>query len=153
MKAAGVLAQLVQRADRLGDGTVELRPVLRRHRRLRRAQPEAKGQEPLLGAVVQVPLHPPAGLVGGGDDPRAGGGEFGVQLGVVEGDGELGGDELDRVEPFGGERAAQEPVFQHQHRPQRAAAKHGQGQQRAAAGAGEVRVAGEPVIAGGIAHH
>ena len=31
---------------------------------------------------------------------------LGIQLGVVEGDGELAGDELDGVEPLGGERAA-----------------------------------------------
>ena len=65
--------------------------------------------------------HPPQGrlLVG---DPA----EPGVQLGVVQGDGELAGDELDPVQPFGGERAAEEAVFQQQHRPQRAAAEDGQ---------------------------
>ena len=90
--------------------------------------------------------HPPQrGLLVG--DPA----ELGVQLGVVQGDGELAGDELDRVEPFGGERAADEAVLQHQHRLQRAAAEDRQGQQRAAAGVGEVRVAGEPVIAGASA--
>ena len=72
----------------------------------------------MLGAVVQVALDAAAGLVGGGDDPRPGRGELGVELGVVEGDGELAGDELDRVEPFGGERAADQPVLQQQHRPQ-----------------------------------
>jgi hypothetical protein len=40
----------------------------------------------------------------------------------------LAGDELDSVEPFGGERGADEAVFQQQHRPQRAAAEDGQRQ-------------------------
>ena len=62
------------------------------------------------------------------------------------------GDEPDGVEPFGGERAADEAVLQQQHRPQRAAAEDGHGQQRAAVEVGEVRVAGEAVVAGGVAH-
>jgi hypothetical protein len=39
-----------------------------------------------------------------------------VQAGVVEGDGELAGNELDGVQASGGERAADEAVFQQQHR-------------------------------------
>ena len=88
------------------------------YRRLRRAQPQRQRDQPLLGAVVQVAFDPAAGVVGGGHDPRPRGGELGIQLGVVEGDGELAGDELDGVEPFGGERAAEQPVLQQQHRPQ-----------------------------------
>ena len=66
------------------------------------------------------------------DDARAGGGELVVELGVVQRDGELPGDEHDGVEPVGGERAADEPVLQQQHRPQLAAAEDRHGQQRAA---------------------
>ena len=50
-----------------------------------------------------------------------------------------------------GERGADQAVFQQQHRPQRAAAEDGHGQQRAAGDVGEVRVAGEPVVSGGVA--
>ena len=42
----------------------------------------------------------------------------GVHQGVVEGDGELSGDEHDAVEPFGGEGAADEAVLQQQQGPQ-----------------------------------
>jgi len=35
------------------------------------AQSQGKGDQALLGAVVQIALDAPAGLVGGGDDPRA----------------------------------------------------------------------------------
>ncbi len=80
-----------------------------RRRGLRDAQLEDEGDQALLGAVVQVSLDAPAGLVGGGDDPGARGAELGVELGVVEGDGELAGDELDSVEPVGGERATSNP--------------------------------------------
>jgi hypothetical protein len=72
--------------------------------------------------------------------------------GVVERDRQLAGDELDRVEPLGGERPADEPILQQQHRPQGSAAEDGQGQQRAAGEAGEVRVAGEAVVAGRVVH-
>ena len=119
--AAGQLAQLVQRAGRLADQRVQLRRQLvglGRHRRLRRAQAQGEGDQPLLGAVVQVALDAAPGVVGGGDDPRPRRGELGVELGVVQGDGELAGDERDGVEPVGGERAAQQPVLQQQHRPQ-----------------------------------
>ena len=117
------------------DQRVQLRRQLvgiGRHRRLRRAQAQGEGDQSLLGAVVQVPLDAAAGVVGGGDDPRARRGELGVELGVVEGDGELAGDELDGVEPVGGERAADEAVLQQQHRPQGAAAEDGHREQRAA---------------------
>jgi len=68
--AAGDLTQLVQRAGRLGDGVVELRAELARQRGLRQAQPQRQGDKPLLGAVVQIPLDPAAGLVRSCDDPR-----------------------------------------------------------------------------------
>jgi hypothetical protein len=60
--------------------------------------------QPLLSAVVEVALDAPAGLVGGGGDPGPRRGELRAQLGVVEGDRELRGDEVDRVQPVGGER-------------------------------------------------
>ena len=89
--------------------------------------------------------HPPQrGLLPG--DPAV----PGVQLGVVQRDRELAGDEVDRVQPPGGERGADQPVFQQQHRPQRAAAEDRHGQQRAAVGISEVGVAGEPVVTGGV---
>ena len=66
------------------------------------------------------------------------GGELGVELGVVEGDGELAGDEGDHVDPVGGERAADQPVLQQQDGPERAAAEDRYGQQRAAVEVGEV---------------
>jgi hypothetical protein len=50
---------------------------------------QGEGDQSLLGAIVQVAPDAPAGGVGGGDDPRARGAEFGVELDVVEGDGEL----------------------------------------------------------------
>ena len=125
---------------------------LRRYRCLGRAQSQGEGDQSLLGAVVQIPLDAAPGVVGGGHDPRPRGGELGVELGVVQGDGELPGDERDGVEPVGGERAAQEPVFQQQHRPQAAPAENGHREQRAAVQVGEVRVAGEPVITGGVGH-
>ena len=55
---------------------------LGRHRGLRRAQLQRQRDQPLLGAVVQVPLDPPARLVGGGDDPRPRGGHLGLCPGV-----------------------------------------------------------------------
>ena len=120
MDAAGQFAQLVQRAGRLADQRVQLLGQLVDlgwYRRLRQAQPQGQRDQPLLGAVVQIPLDAAAGLVGGGDDPRTRRGELGIQLGVFQGDGELAGDELDGVEPFGGERAADQAVLQQQHRP------------------------------------
>ena len=107
-------------------------PDSRRHRRLRRAQPQGERDQSLLGAVVQVALDAAPGVVGGGHDPRPRGGELGIELGVVQGDGELAGDERDGVEPVGGERAAQQPVLQQQHRPQATAAEDGHREQRAA---------------------
>ena len=136
-----------------GGQVVELGGQLDRvggHQRLCGAGLQGEGDEFLLGAVVQVAFDAAAGLVGGGDDAGAGGGELGVELGVVQGDGQLAGDEGDRVESVGGERGADEPVFQQQHRPQRAAAEDGHGQQRAAVEVGEVGVAGEAVVVGGV---
>ena len=57
-----------------------------------------------------------------------------------------------RVQPPGRERGADQAVFQQQHRPQRPAAEDGHGQQGAAVNPGEVRVAGKPVVAGGVGH-
>jgi hypothetical protein len=49
---------------------------------LGRAQREAERDQALLGAVVQVAFDAAPGLVGSGDDPRAGGGELGAAVGV-----------------------------------------------------------------------
>jgi hypothetical protein len=125
---------------------------VRRYRRLRRAQPQGERDQPLLGAVVQVALDTAAGVIGGGHDPRPRRGELGIELDVVQGDGELACDERDRVEPVGAERAAQQPVLQQQHRPRATPTEDGYREQRAAGQVGEVRVAGEPVIPGGIGH-
>ena len=46
-----------------------------------------------------------------------------------------------------------EAVFRQQHRPRHASGEDGQGQQGAAGEVGEVEVAGDAVVAGGIAHH
>jgi hypothetical protein len=58
----------------------------------------------LLRAIVQVSLDPPAGLVGGRDDPHPRGGQLGPALGVSH----RGGDELGEVRHpvrgVGGER-------------------------------------------------
>ena len=64
--------------------------------------------------------HPPQRRLLVGDLAK-----LGVELGVIEGHGELAGDQLDGVEPFGGERAADEPVFQQQHRLQATAVEDG----------------------------
>ena len=47
-----------------------------------------------------------------------------VNFDVVQGDGDLAGDELDGVDVFGGERAADEAVPQHKYRLQRVAAEN-----------------------------
>ena len=130
--AARDLAHLVQRAVEPGGQAVQLGHEIATpgwHRRPHRAHPQGEGDQLLLGAVVQVPLDTSARLVRSGDDPRPRRGELGVQLGVVQGDSELAGDELDGIEPPGGERAADEPVFQQQHGTQYAPAEDGQGQQ------------------------
>ena len=123
-----------------------------RHGGLGGAQLQGDRDQALLGAVVQVAFDASAGVIGGGHDALAAGGQVGVELGVVQRDGQLPGDEGDRVEAVGGERAADQPVFQQQHRAQRAAAEDGHGQQRAAGGVGEVGVAGEAVVGGGVGH-
>ena len=85
MDAARDLAQLVQRAGRSGGSAVEFRaqlPELGRHRGPRRAQLQRQRNQPLLGAIVQVPLDLPARLVGGGHDPRPRGGHLGLCPGV-----------------------------------------------------------------------
>ena len=91
-----------------------------------------------------------AGVVGGGHDTRARRGKLGVQLGVVERDGQLAGDQVDSRQPLGGESAPHQPVLQQQQRPQDASAEDRDGQQRAAVGIGEVGVASEAIITGGV---
>ena len=80
MDAAGDLGQLLQRAGCLGDGLIELPAEFGRHLGLRRAQLQRQRDQPLLGAIVQVPLDPPAGLVGGGYDPGPRGNYLGLCL-------------------------------------------------------------------------
>ena len=73
MEAAGDLAQLLQHAGHLRDHALQPLSQLAspgRHVRLRGPQLQGKRDQPLLGAVVQVALDPPARLVGGGHDPR-----------------------------------------------------------------------------------
>ncbi len=85
MQPTGDLTQLIQHADDLGGRGVQLRGQLaglRRHRRLRRAHVQGQGDQPLLGAIVQVALDPAPGGIGGGHDPRPGGGQRGLCLGV-----------------------------------------------------------------------
>ena len=85
MDPAGQLAQLV---EALGELVLRLREQLAgggrvlAQRRLDQAQVERDGDQPLLRAVVQVALQPPALGVAGLDDARAGGGELLVRLGV-----------------------------------------------------------------------
>ena len=67
--AARGLAQFLQRACGLADGAVELGSERGRRCSLCCAQAQGEGDQPLLGAVVQVALDPPTRLVGGGDDP------------------------------------------------------------------------------------
>jgi len=110
----------------------------------------ADGREDLDGrhAARHQRGHPPQRGLLLGDQA-----EPGVQLGVIQGDGELASNELDRFQPSSGERAADQLVFQQQDRPQRSPAEDGQGQQRAAVNVGEVRVACESVVAGDVAYH
>jgi hypothetical protein len=93
VEAAGDLAQLIQHAGCPGDGAVELRVELAElgwYRRLCCAQVQRQRDQPLLGAVVQVSPDTSAGLVGGGDDPRARRGELGPTFSIGDG----GRDEL-----------------------------------------------------------
>ena len=74
MDATGDLPQVIDHAHELrgrvrhlGTRLATCGGWLRGH-----AQPEGQRDEALLGAVVQVPLDPPTGLIRCGDDPRAG---------------------------------------------------------------------------------
>jgi hypothetical protein len=58
------------------------------HHWLRCAQDKCKRYEPLLRPVVQIALDAATGLVGGGDDTGARGGELGSALGVRDRGGE-----------------------------------------------------------------
>jgi hypothetical protein len=61
-----------------------------RDRRRERSQLERQGHQPLLRAVVQIPLDPSVGFVAGRHDTSAGGDQLGAALRVRDG----GGDEL-----------------------------------------------------------
>ena len=154
MEAVCQLARFVEPAlgalERLTDELRDLPAVV--ERLLGELEREDRVYEPLLSAVVQVSPDAPACLVADGDDSRARASELGVQLGVVQRDGQLAGDQPDRVEPLRRERAAEEAVLEHQHGPERPTAQDRHDQQRAAVAIGQVRVAGEAVVAGGIGH-
>lgn len=112
-RVAGQFAQLIESRGRLGRRLIELRGELigaGRHRALDGLETERETGQALPGTIVQIPLDAPSRLVGGGDDPRARRGELGIQLGVVKRDSQLAGDEFERVEPFGGERATHKAV-------------------------------------------
>src|SRR4051794_20414811 len=101
MDAAGEFAQLVDRSCGFGGEVVQLGYKLAgvvRRQCLCSASTEGKGDQLLLDAIVQVAFDTAAGLVGGGDDAGPGGRELRVQLGVVQGDGQLAGDEPNGVE-------------------------------------------------------
>jgi hypothetical protein len=72
VQATRDLTQLVDRTVQLRYDLVQLRAeFLGLGRcRLHRAHAQGEGDEPLLGAVVQIPFHPAAGGVARGDDPR-----------------------------------------------------------------------------------
>ena len=70
----GDLAQFVQGTVRFGGQVAEPRPQPSRFRRyfgLHGAQLQREGDQPLLGAVVQIALKSPPFGVAGGDDPLA----------------------------------------------------------------------------------
>jgi hypothetical protein len=112
VEATGDLAQFVQRAAGLVGHFIQLCRQLGQRRCLDGAQPPSEGDQPLLRAVVQVALDTPTGSDSGRDDPRPGGGEQLVELGVDEGDGQLAGVQRDGIQAVSGERPAEEPVFQ-----------------------------------------
>ena len=74
MYAARKIAQRIECAGCLACGAVELHPQLTglgRHLFVDHAKLHHQRHELLLRAIVQVAFDPAAGLVGGGDDPRA----------------------------------------------------------------------------------
>ena len=110
MDAAGDLAQLIDHAHEpcryvrdLGTDPAALGGCRRR-----RTQPEGQRDEALLGAVVQVLLDPPTGLIGCRYDPRTGGDELGPVLCV----GDRGGDEVGELRHLllGAGAAAPHPI-------------------------------------------
>ena len=96
-----------------------------RRQRFGRARVKRQRHQALLGAVVQIAFDAAALTISGRHDPFARGDQLGIELGVVQGDRQLAGDEFDRIEPLGRERGADEPVLQHQQRLQRAAVEVG----------------------------
>jgi hypothetical protein len=74
MDAASEVTQLLQRGGELGASLREQLFLLGAGRQETREQPQPHRErdEPLLGAVVEIALEPPAGTVGGGHQPRAG---------------------------------------------------------------------------------
>ena len=75
MDAARQIAQFLQARSRACStawpSRIRSSPVLRRHLRLRHTKLQRQRHQPLLSAVMQVSLDLAAGLIGGGNDPRA----------------------------------------------------------------------------------
>jgi hypothetical protein len=71
MQPARQLAQLGEHRAQVLDAALKRRRGGRLGRPRRELQRQRKRDQTLLGAVVEVALDPPSGVVGGGDDPRA----------------------------------------------------------------------------------
>ena len=81
MQPAGELAQLLEAGAELVRGVVEQLGVSgSAHPGARHPQHQRERDEPLLRAVVQVALEPPALLVAGLDEPRARGDQVRARL-------------------------------------------------------------------------
>src|SRR4051812_40646968 len=93
MDSARRLSQLLQEIVEAFRDTRQLGlqlDTLRWDGRLHAVQLERERDQPLLRSVVEIALDSPARLIGGGDDPGAGGSELGPALGV----GDRSADEL-----------------------------------------------------------
>jgi hypothetical protein len=117
---SGDLSQFVDGAGQFFDGTGQLLFDLNQvgwHGGLDGPEGEGQGHQTLLCSVVEVPLDPAAGFVGGGHDPGPGGGELGAAVSVGNGGGnkvgELGqpdlqaGPQLSRLRPEGADHSPQ----------------------------------------------
>ena len=107
MDAARELAQLLEALGELLAGLVQdLRGGRRvvRDARPREAHLERDGDEPLLGAVVEVALEAPAGGVAGLDDARARGGQLVARVGARERERDELGEALEALLGVRGER-------------------------------------------------
>ncbi len=116
MQAAGDLAHLLEQPDHLADCALQppfQLPGSRRDRCPRLPQLQGEGDQPLLDAIVQVAPDAAARLVAGGHDPRSGGGQRRLRLGV----GDRGADQLGEpgqpVLGAGRQRPSRRPVRRH----------------------------------------